>query len=211
MFEIDVGNSVYQVEFCHLQINITSKCNMRCEHCRGDYSGSTHLSLEDFNSIMDFAKGHMQKGAPFLISGGEPLLHPNFLEIMAILKKRGVEFVSVTTNGSFVTPELLDYLDKLKFKNLRISVSLDSLYEKEHNAFRNNPTAYKGAIKAIDFISKHPNITCIVRTTIKKSQLDQVPDLIEFVHKKGANIFSISSVIPMGRAKGKKDLSFDAK
>jgi radical SAM protein with 4Fe4S-binding SPASM domain len=211
MFEIETDNSFFQVDFYHLQVNITSRCNMKCKHCRGDYSGRTDLSLKDFNAIMDFAKEHMVKSTYFLISGGEPLLHPNFREIMKILKKRGVELVSITTNGSFITQELLAYLEKLKFKNLRISVSLDSIHENEHNAFRNNINAYADAIRAIDLIANHQGMQCIVRTTITKKRLKEIPDIIKFIASKGVDIFSVSSVIPVGRAKDNKELKFDAK
>lgn len=211
MFEVNTEDSIYQIEFCHLQVNITSSCNMRCEHCRGDYSGRTNLSLKDFNAVLDFAENNVQENAPFLISGGEPLLHPNFKEIMVLLKERGFAFVSITTNGSFLTPELLDFLDQLNFKNLRVSISLDSLYREDHNKFRNNPRAYDDAINAIKLVSKYPRIMGIVRATIKKNQLSQVPEIVDLVYSLGANVFSVSSIIPVGRAKGNKSLEFDAK
>ena len=210
MFNIETKNSIFKIDFCHLQVNITSRCNMKCDHCRGNYSGQLDLSLKDINIIMDFSEKHMIRGTPFLISGGEPLLHPQFKEIMKILKDRHVEFVSVTTNGTFVTPEILDYLEGLHFKNLRISVSLDSLNEAEHNAFRHNPNAYAGAIRAIELISNHPGMLCIVRATITKERLREVQKIIDFAASKGADIFSVSSVIPVGRAKDNESLAFDA-
>jgi AdoMet-dependent heme synthase len=211
MYSVETANAIYNLEFCHLQLNITSRCNMRCKHCRGDYCGAKDLSLEEVSEIINFSKEHLQEGAAFLISGGEPLLHPQFKEIMKSIREGGAKFISITTNGSFLTKEILDYLDSLKFKQLRISISLDGSEREEVNEFRRCPTAFDDAIRAIKLVAKHDGIIGIVRTTIRKEQLEEVPKIVDLAYKLGANIFSISSIIPAGRAKNHDELSFDSK
>lgn len=209
MFRIETSSCSYNLEFCHLQLNITSRCNMKCKHCRGSYEDPKDLSLEDINAVLDFCQDKIQKDAAFLISGGEPLLHPKFKEIMHLLKDRGVKYVSITTNGSFLTNSILSFLDSLKFNQLRVSISLDGLNECEVNEFRQCSTAFKDAIRAIEAVAKYPRIISIVRTTIQKKQLKDVPELVDFVAKNKVNIFSISSIIPSGRAREDKSLWFD--
>jgi len=58
-------------------INITGHCNLKCEHCYNDNDGK-HRNVE---SIVAEAKYHGDK-APFILTGGEPTLHPGLLEII---------------------------------------------------------------------------------------------------------------------------------
>ena len=45
MLHIETDDAIYEVGFQHIQINVTARCNMRCEHCRGAYEGTADLSV----------------------------------------------------------------------------------------------------------------------------------------------------------------------
>lgn len=211
MFEVELQDAVYEVEFLHAQVNITSRCNMRCEHCRGAYAGAVDLSMADFERLLLFSHQHLGEGGGYLISGGEPLLHPHFREFLLLLKERFKKdgFVSITTNGTFMDSELLDFLQTLAFPDLRIAISLDSMDPERNNAFRHHRHAFEGSVRAIKLVSERPGIQCIVRATIQRDQLPEVESMFEFVDSLGADVLSISSVIPVGRALEKPELRFD--
>lgn len=210
MFEIETRDAIYEVEFLHAQVNITSRCNMRCEHCRGSYVGTVDLSMDDFERLLLFSYQHFGSGGGYLISGGEPLLHPHFRELLLLLKKhfRKDGFVSVTTNGTFLSPSWLDFLQSLAFPDLRIAISLDSVDPERNNAFRHSRQAFQKSVQAIKLVAERPDIQCIVRATIQKDQLPEVEPMLELVDSLGADVFSVSSVIPVGRALGKPELHF---
>lgn len=211
MFRVETQTAVYVLRFFHAQINITSRCNMRCEHCRGAYEGAVDLSMDDFERLVLFCYRHLNKGAGFLISGGEPLLHPQFRDILRLLKKyvKKDGFVSLTTNGSFLDKELLDFIETLEFPAFRISISLDSADPKRHNLFRHCHYAFEKAVQAIKLVSERQKIKCIVRATIQEDQLNEVGKIAELVESLGADALSFSSIIPVGRALGKPGLYFD--
>jgi len=213
MFKIETDEAIYELEFIHAQVNITSRCNMKCEHCRGAYGGSVDMLVDVFENLVRFSQQHLGEGGGYLISGGEPLLHPRFRDFLSLLKKYAYknEFISVTTNGYFLTDEILDFLQSLGFTDLRVSVSLDSSIPERHDSFRHCVNAYKKAIKAIELISKRDKIKSIVRTTITKSQLAEVEAIADLVESLGADILSLSSIIPVGRAYKKTELYFDKK
>ncbi|MBI2050542.1 MAG: radical SAM protein [Parcubacteria group bacterium] len=210
MFEIETQDAIYEVEFLHAQINITSRCNMRCEHCRGSYGGTVDLSAADFETLLLFSHQHLGEGGGYLISGGEPLLHPHLKELLLLLKHhfRKNGFVSVTTNGTFLTSGWLDFLQSLAFPDLRIAISLDSVDPERNNAFRHSRQAFQNSVKAIKLVAERPDIQCIVRATIQKGQLPEVEPMLELVDSLGGNVLSVSSVIPVGRALGKSALHF---
>lgn len=211
MFNIETQEAIYETEFFHAQVNITSRCNMRCDHCRGAYDGAVDLPIDAFQRLIQFCNSHLAKGAGYLISGGEPLLHPEFKEFLSLLKKhlRKDSFVSLTTNGSFLDNDLLDYIESLQFPEFRISVSLDSVKPKRHNSFRHCPYAFEKAIQAIKLISEREKIVCVVRSTIQKDQLKEVKEIASLVESLGADFLSVSSIIPVGRALNNPDIYFD--
>lgn len=186
---------------------------MRCEHCRGAYSGAEDLSLTDFEKLLIFSSEHFGQGGGYLISGGEPLLHPQFNEFLLMLKSYfgNAGFVSVTTNGTFLDDKCLDFLQSLGFPDLRIAISLDSVDPKRHDSFRHSIGAFEKSIRAIRLVASRSDIQCIVRATIQKDQLTEVEPLFTLVDSLGADVLSVSSVIPVGRALNKSGLYFDKK
>ncbi len=105
----------------------------------------------------------------------------------------------------------LDFFQSLNFPDFRISVSLDSIYPERHNSFRHSPDAFDKSIKAIELVAKQRNIKCIVRATLQKDQIEEIEGMVEKLELLGADILSVSSIIPVGNALEKPDLYFDKK
>ncbi len=213
MFPIETNDAIYEVEFFHVQVNITSRCNMKCEHCRGAYDRKNNIdmSIENFERLIAFSHEHLGEGGGYLISGGEPLLHPQLKDFLLILRKYCPqnEFLAVTTNGTFLNAEWLDFFQSLNFPDFRISVSLDSIYPERHNSFRHSPGAFDKSIKAIDLVAKQKNIKCIVRASLQKDQIKEIEGMVEKLELLGADVLSVSSIIPVGNALKRPDLYFD--
>jgi MoaA/NifB/PqqE/SkfB family radical SAM enzyme len=96
--------------FQAFQIQITSRCNLRCGHCTKNTFAS-----EWVDGDMDMATYHAIAAAfPYLKqvyinAWGEPLLHPNFWEMVAIARAAGCS-VGFTTNGILIDEEVAQRL-----------------------------------------------------------------------------------------------------
>ncbi|MDA3926037.1 MAG: radical SAM protein [Kiritimatiellae bacterium] len=212
MLSIETDSSIFEIEFHHLQLNLTARCNMACEYCRADCQDITDLHIDDIKRLLSFSNEHTVGNARYLISGGEPFLYPQFREFFKLLRRYAINerFVTITTNGTFVTDAELDFLDSLRYGDLRISVSLDSINANRHNAIRGTPNAFDDAISAIQTIANRKGIQCLVRATIQRDQLHEIPDMCSALEQYGVDEFSISSIIPSGRARNAASLWFDA-
>jgi len=89
-----------------LYVQITERCNMTCCHCAFDCGPrGPEMSAETFRCALDLAE---QEEAPLTLGGGEPTLHPMFMEFLwwAIRRQApltyelGIPAVSLVTNGS---------------------------------------------------------------------------------------------------------------
>ena len=101
---MDISNEVYISPYsCY--INLTSKCNLRCKHCFGNYSKEldNELNLEEWKKVID----DLVKLKIFyvVLSGGEITQSPIFKEFIDYLIKKGVYFI-LTTRSEEHTSEL---------------------------------------------------------------------------------------------------------
>lgn len=88
-------------------ISISNYCTKGCEFCYKDSSeAGNFLSVSDYKTILDNLT-HDKWGRVFQVAlgGGEPLEHPNFLEILKVTVEYGI-IPNFTTNGSQLTQEI---------------------------------------------------------------------------------------------------------
>ena len=85
-------------------IEVNTGCNLDCPICFAD-SGSGHqpdgfsLSLEQVERMLDaFVEAEGEPEA-IQLSGGEPSIHPQILDMLAAAKARGIKLVMLNTNG----------------------------------------------------------------------------------------------------------------
>lgn len=94
-------------------IEVTSRCNLQCAHCyinlpANDLNAQRReLSAAEWCDLIDqmAARGCLW----LLLTGGEPFIRPDFLDIYLHAKRQGI-LVSVFTNGTTITPSIADVL-----------------------------------------------------------------------------------------------------
>ncbi|XP_077586666.1 molybdenum cofactor biosynthesis protein 1 isoform X4 [Stigmatopora nigra] len=112
----------------YLRISLTEKCNFRCRYCMPEegVSLTPRGRLLATGEILTLARLFVREGVDKIrLTGGEPLIRPDVLDIVAQLRKlEGLKTVAVTTNGL----NLARLLPPLKEAGLDlINISLDSL------------------------------------------------------------------------------------
>lgn len=122
----------YNRRIDYLRVSLTEACNFRCVYCVPDNGLPPALPIQDYltkEEIVRFLSLATSLGIRHVrLTGGEPLLRPDLIEIVHSLKTMAlIEDLSITTNGSF----LLQHLGALKKAGLdRINISLDSMEAK---------------------------------------------------------------------------------
>lgn len=106
-------------------LEVTARCNNDCRHCyinlpaNGPAARARELSLAEISRIADEA---VSLGAIWcLITGGEPLLRPDFGEVYLTLKRKGL-LVSVFTNATLVNEEHVALLKKYPPRDIEVTV-----------------------------------------------------------------------------------------
>ena len=112
----------------YLRISVTDRCNLRCVYClpRGEIAWQPPEALLSAQEIIRVAAGFARLGVSQVrLTGGEPLVRPDLLEIVrGLASTPGIEAVSLTTNG-ILLEDLAGQLARAGLR--RANVSLDTL------------------------------------------------------------------------------------
>jgi len=155
-----------------VQLNITNRCVNRCQMCRKYEWPQIEIPLEIISKL---AKDLRDMNIRLVIlSGGEPLLHRDIMNILDILDEFNI---LILTSG--VVPLSKEILKKIK----RIQFSVDAL----------NPEIYKkirgpGNVEILKrniLFAKEEGVHVTITTVIQKDNVLHVPEIIEFCEKEG--------------------------
>jgi cyclic pyranopterin phosphate synthase len=116
----------------YLRISITDRCNLSCVYCnpRNNLKPLFHKEILQYEEILRIASVAIPLGISHIrITGGEPLVRRGVVDFIAALNSvKGIEDISLTTNGVFLAEKAVD----LRNAGItRLNISLDSLNAKK--------------------------------------------------------------------------------
>jgi len=154
---------------------LTHSCTCNCRHC--DHGGlrpdEISLQAEDYGRLQRELK-------PILVqlSGGEPLIREDLLEIVRAVKERpSIPYLIIVSNGSRLTEGL--YLDCIEAGVNQFSISLD-FPDERHDEFRRHRGLFQHLSKTIPKLTAHGFENVVMNTAMTRLNL---PHLIECYHK----------------------------
>ena len=177
--------------------DFTHNCNLNCKHC---YSNSGTISEEELSTeeALDVVDQLADFGVTALaFSGGEPLTRKDFFEVANHAVKRGL-YVSVATNGTLLNKENVKKLKQAKINY--VEVSIDGATAQTHDSFRGVPGAFDKAVAGLRNCVEADLCACIA-TTATKSNLAEMPGILDLAEEIGAERFTYFNFIPTGRGK----------
>ena len=148
---------------------LTDKCSFKCPFCF--IVGHSNNGLVRFSQIKDEISTMIDTGLLFCtLSGGEPMLHPDFKEIYKLLKTSGV-IVEVYSNGSLLDYETIELFKEFPPHRIEISVyGIDN--NKFYKAVGNNHFEPTQILENIIKL-KQAGINVECKTPINKLTLDE--------------------------------------
>lgn len=137
----------------------------------------------------------MGKHPFFYITGGDPILHRHFWEILGTLKERDIPF-SILGNPFHLTDEVCSRLKSLGCRTYQLSI--DGTRE-THDMIR-KPGSFDTTLEKIPVI-KRAGLRSAVMTTVSGTNIDQIPEIIDIVVRAGADAFAFGRYCPTSEEK----------
>jgi radical SAM protein with 4Fe4S-binding SPASM domain len=183
----------------YLFLEITKRCNMSCLHCGSDCKtvpDSPELTTESWFKIIDYFVANYSKQLVFVITGGEPTLHPDLAKIGAYITSKNRRW-GMVTNGMLLNQDKFAQLVKAGLYS--ITLSLDGL-EKAHNILRNNPKAFQKVLETLEIIGKSSVKFKDVVTCVYSENLNDLDALGELLLHYNINSWRLFRIFSIGRA-----------
>lgn len=189
-------------EYFAFQWHITEACAQRCKHCNifAEHAAKSLVSMNwdqmvlTLENIEDFCRTFDR--LPYLyITGGDPILHPDFWRLLDLAKEKGIPFAIL--GNPF-------HLDDTACKRLadcgcdKYQLSIDGM-EKTHDWFR-KPGSFQATLEKIATIKK-AGITSVVMTTVSSVNIKEIPEIIDTVVKYKVDVFAFARYVPTSSAK----------
>ena len=158
----------------------TSMCNLSCDGCYRENQKESHKSLETVRHELDIFQQKRNSDC-ISIAGGDPLLHPQIVDIVKDIKRRGLKPI-INTNGFALKQELLMELKKAGVYGFTFHI--DSKQGrggdwKGKTELELNELRYHYARMLADA----GGIACSFNSTVYEDTLQYVPGMIEWAHK----------------------------
>jgi MoaA/NifB/PqqE/SkfB family radical SAM enzyme len=185
-----------------LYVEITTRCNLSCQMCmqRAWNEPIGDMPLATFSSIVDNLSAFSTPPVIHLGGYGEPLFHPNFLEMVRLAKDAGAA-VEVTTNGTLLTRDIAEALIDLGLD--RMAVSIDGVTPERYEDIRVY-ASYQQVIENLRALfrmklkkaNRHSNPQVTIAFVAMKSNLADLANLPRLATRIGAAHIQVSNVIP---------------
>jgi MoaA/NifB/PqqE/SkfB family radical SAM enzyme len=181
--------------------SVTLRCAMRCKSCyiwKQGQDSAQEIPLANWMGAVKSLSGFLDRKTDIIITGGEPLLKENILDLIAFCSKRGIK-ISLQTSASLIDEELVKRLADAGL--WRIGISLYSLEEETHDYLRGRKGISKRVFQAIDLLSKFgPQIGINVQNIIMDINLGEILKMAEWVQndERIDYIYFLAPMLPFG-------------
>lgn len=186
-------------QYFAFQWHITDECDQRCKHCY-IFSGTgckelKSMTWEQMQEVVanceDFCKVY-HRVPYFYITGGDPIMHPDFWKLMVLLKSKNIPF-TIMGNPFHLNDEICKMLAVCGCE--KYQMSLDGMRE-THDWFR-KPGSFDLTLEKVGCLNR-AGIRSIIMSTVSKTNMHEIPDTIDAVVQAGVDVYAFSRYVPTG-------------
>ena len=185
--------------------NLIRRCNLTCKHCytsSADIDFPGELTTSEIYRVMDDLKAF--KVPVLILSGGEPLLHPDIFNISRRAKDMGF-YVALSSNGTKISANNIDEIAAIDYQY--IGVSLDGIKD-THDRFRRVKGSFDEALNGIH-LCLEKGIKVGIRFTLTQDNAGDLPAVLRLMNDNDIDKFYLSHLNYGGRGnKNRKDDAF---
>ncbi|MCD6466094.1 radical SAM protein [Candidatus Bathyarchaeota archaeon] len=181
-----------------LQVEVTNRCNFSCRMCvrRVWNIKPSDLNLDLYEKIAESSFPHLER--VILYGFGEPLVHPNFLEMLRVARKylpRDGEIL-VSTNGSLFNRQLAEKILRNGVNNVSFSIDTTDIVKLEQIREGSKPEDLLRNFHYVAEMKKRYSFKLGVEVVVMRSNFEDLPTLVKRIAQEEADYILVSHVVP---------------
>ena len=177
-------------------LQITERCNLHCAHCfisAGNYGGTMPIGIIR-NVVIPKLKDC--RAISVTLTGGEPFVHPEIIEIVHLLRNANIR-VGICTNGTSVSQEQMEMLAKIG--NVHLNVSLDGFRSESHGKFRGDKASFAKTVETIRRLKQFRLLQGLLVTPNNLAEIIEYAEICEFAIQNDATYVLMNPLSSIGR------------
>lgn len=169
----------------HIYLAVWYQCNQKCLGCpvNQNENKDKSLTLEEIVAHLDAVSEQLQPGerVEVTISGGEPTLHPDFFEILEVLKRFGFYVALLTNADRFGNREFCDnFLKHVDIARLTVVTTIHGSRKEIHEQQNGTAGSFERSIRGLQYLSFR-GVNVSVKHCITAENYTDTADFIRFV------------------------------
>jgi hypothetical protein len=162
----------------------TKQCNIYCDGCYSANAKGSHKTLAQIAADLDVFEKYRKSDA-VSIAGGDPLCHPEAVEVVRMVARRGLKPV-VNTNGFAMTPALLRELKAAGMCGVTFHV--DSLQRRQGWTGKSEVELNALRQQFADMVAEVGGVSCSFNSTVYEKTLSSVPEIVDWARRNPAKV-----------------------
>jgi hypothetical protein len=154
----------------------TSACNLSCDGCYRENVAKSHKSLETIGEEVDTFRA-LRNSDGISIAGGDPLMHPEIVEIVRMIAAQGFKPI-INTNGGMLNKELLKELKRAGA--VGFTFHIDSKQGRPKWKNKNEVELNELRLQYAEMLAEVGGLSCAFNSTVYEDTLQHTPDLVEW-------------------------------
>lgn len=182
----------------YLFVELTDRCNLACLHCGSSCGGGEGRILDTgllLRTLEEVAGNFEPRSVMICLTGGEPLLHPDFFAIAGSIRSLGFPW-GITTNGTLIDRNRAEKMAALGLGS--VTLSLDGL-EETHDALRRVKGSFRKVLRAVECLHS-AGIGVQITSVIHSGNFSELDRLYRLMCETGVESWRVINIEPIGRA-----------
>jgi hypothetical protein len=166
-------------------VTITSACNLDCPICyvHNKNDSAFHMGTEDFEKILEHLRTDHGGELDILnLTGGEPTVHPHFLDFLALARNAGVHRVTICTNGIRLAKDE-SLVRRLAELGGRVALSFDS-FEKDADELLQGARLLGIKLRCLELLEKYGVDTTLIPVMTSGVNDHEIGKILQFAFAK---------------------------
>ena len=168
-------------------VETTDDCNVRCKTCIAGScpGGKQYISVDELKSIINTVKTVQNNCDLLMLSGGEPTIHPEILEMIDCCQEMGVQHTMIISNGLRIANDI-NFVNELSKRKsfIEIYLQFDSLNDTTLRDLRGDELTVdirKRAVDNLERVNIHYTLVCIIKKSVNDNE---IKDILEYAMSK---------------------------
>jgi len=181
-----------------LELHLTYTCPEACVFCSEDHRMQRYRKFPvTWGRVARTLREHAAEGVEHLhITGGEPTIHPRFLDVLALARKLGMR-TSIGTIGTRLQDE--DFAARA-FPLLNEALfSIHGPSAEVHDPLTRRPGSFDKQLRALELARDHGTMRA-VNTVMCRANIEALPQTVDFLDQRGVSLIVVSNTTPEGAA-----------